>query len=65
MCFIEVEDGRMLGVRLDNIVVAGKKLHVNLPRFQREQKDKIGNGGASQHRFLKRDLYVKQRQGSN
>ncbi|XP_058747156.1 uncharacterized protein LOC131620160 [Vicia villosa] len=33
--FSEVEDGRLLAVRLDNILILGKKIHVNLPRFAR------------------------------
>ncbi|XP_058746299.1 uncharacterized protein LOC131619193 [Vicia villosa] len=33
--FTEVEDGRLLAVRLDNIIIAGRKIHVNLPRYQR------------------------------
>ncbi|XP_058774259.1 uncharacterized protein LOC131648526 [Vicia villosa] len=36
--FIEVEDERMLGVRLDNVQILGKKIHANIPRFQRGSK---------------------------
>ncbi|XP_058751484.1 uncharacterized protein LOC131624544 [Vicia villosa] len=36
--FVEVRDGRLLAVRLDNIIIAGKKLHVNLPRYCRVQQ---------------------------
>ncbi|XP_058775277.1 uncharacterized protein LOC131649535 [Vicia villosa] len=36
--FADVEDGRLLAVRLDNIIIAGRKIHVNLPRYQREQR---------------------------
>ncbi|XP_058732931.1 uncharacterized protein LOC131604513 [Vicia villosa] len=32
--FVEVSDERLLAVRLDNIIIAGKKIRVNLPRFQ-------------------------------
>ncbi|XP_058765551.1 uncharacterized protein LOC131639053 [Vicia villosa] len=36
--FIDVEDERMLGVRLDNVQILGKKIHANIPRFQRSSK---------------------------
>lgn len=35
--FSGVEDGRILAIRLDNILIEGKKIHVNLPRFSRDQ----------------------------
>lgn len=33
--FIDVEDARFLVVKEDNIIVEGKKIHTNLPRFER------------------------------
>ncbi|XP_058765713.1 uncharacterized protein LOC131639233 [Vicia villosa] len=33
--FKEVEDGRMMAVRLDNILIGGNKIYANQPRFQR------------------------------
>lgn len=27
----------MLGVRLDSIIIDGKKIHANVPRFERKQ----------------------------
>lgn len=33
--FLGVDDGRILAVRLDNIMIEGTKIHVNLPRFSR------------------------------
>lgn len=33
--FKEVVDMRLLAVKLDNIIVDGKKIHANLPRFER------------------------------
>lgn len=43
--FAEVVDGRILGVKLDNIVVDGKKIHVNLPRYARSNQVKGDYGG--------------------
>ncbi|XP_058749527.1 uncharacterized protein LOC131622508 [Vicia villosa] len=33
--FENVEDGRVLAVKLDNILIDGRKIHANLPRFSR------------------------------
>lgn len=44
--FIDVDDGRLLAIRLDNIVIEGKKIHVNLPRFDRNQGGGKGRQGA-------------------
>lgn len=33
--FSEVESLRLLAVKLDNIQILGKKIHANLPRFDR------------------------------
>lgn len=33
--FVEVLDGRLLAVHLNNIIILGKKIHVNLPRYER------------------------------
>lgn len=44
--FLEVEDdGWMLVVRLDNILIRGKKIHVNLPRHQKGKTIKEGGLG--------------------
>lgn len=43
-----MEDGRLLAVHLDNIIVSGKKLHVNLPHFQRFQESRNGEGGGGE-----------------
>ncbi|XP_058777091.1 uncharacterized protein LOC131651443 [Vicia villosa] len=40
--FIDVEDARTLAVRLDNIIIDGRKIHVYLPRFTRVA---FGSGG--------------------
>ncbi|XP_058775265.1 uncharacterized protein LOC131649523 [Vicia villosa] len=45
--FVEVTDGRLLAVRLDNIIIAGKKIHVNVPRFDRRQVGGVRNFGNS------------------
>lgn len=42
--FCDVEDGRLLAIRLDNILIEGRKIHVNLPRFDRSKK---GGSGSS------------------
>lgn len=36
--FQNVKDGKMLAIKLDNIVLEGRKLYSNLPRFQRPVK---------------------------
>lgn len=41
--FQDADDERMLAVRMDNVLLSGKKIHVNLPRFQRG----VTIGGAS------------------
>ncbi|XP_058749783.1 uncharacterized protein LOC131622758 [Vicia villosa] len=44
--FVGVEEARLLGVRLDNIIIDGKKIHANVPRFERS----ISNRGNSMAR---------------
>lgn len=45
--FIEKSDPWMLAVRVDNIQIGGRKIHANLPRFQRgEVVEKISRRGA-------------------
>ncbi|XP_058765384.1 uncharacterized protein LOC131638856 [Vicia villosa] len=34
--FSDVEDARGLGVKLDNVAFEGKKIHANIPRFERQ-----------------------------
>lgn len=41
--FSKVEDARVLGIMLDNIMIDGKKIHANVPRFERRQF--FGEGG--------------------
>lgn len=36
--FVNVEDGRMLAVSMDKIIIDGKKIHVKLPRFGRNRR---------------------------
>lgn len=44
--FVEVEvDGGMFDVRLDNILIGGKKIHVNLPRYKIRKSFKKGGLG--------------------
>ncbi|XP_058746534.1 uncharacterized protein LOC131619461 [Vicia villosa] len=33
--FVEVEDARILAVKLDNVIMEGKKIHANIARFDR------------------------------
>lgn len=40
--FVEVKDRRFLAVRLDNILILGKTIHVNLLRFPRGGEGKGG-----------------------
>ncbi|XP_058742013.1 uncharacterized protein LOC131614447 [Vicia villosa] len=40
--FTDVVDGRILAIRLDNILIESKKIHVNLPKFKREEWTKGG-----------------------
>lgn len=35
--FIDVQDPRMFAIQLDNIIIGADKIHVNLPRFERER----------------------------
>ncbi|XP_058740987.1 uncharacterized protein LOC131613324 [Vicia villosa] len=53
--FVDVADGRMLAVRLDNTIIGGKKIHVNLPRFRKGWSGGAFRGGGS-----KSDLRVSQ-----
>lgn len=39
--FTDVEDQRLLGVKLDNVMFYGRKIHVNLPRFERNIVSKV------------------------
>lgn len=39
--FSEVEDARMLGVRLDHIVIDRKKMHANIPRYERKRREAL------------------------
>ncbi|XP_058746554.1 uncharacterized protein LOC131619483 [Vicia villosa] len=53
-CFPGIEDGRLFAVRLDNIIITGRQIHANLPRFQRGKlvgdsgfvNQSIGGGGS-------------------
>ncbi|XP_058733676.1 uncharacterized protein LOC131605320 [Vicia villosa] len=45
--FSDVEDARVLGVKLDNVAFEGKKIHANIPRFERQS---IGGGKSVQQR---------------
>lgn len=36
--FKEVEDARLLAVSLDNVQIVGKKIHANVPRFERNKR---------------------------
>ncbi|CAI8593962.1 unnamed protein product [Vicia faba] len=40
--FTEVEDARMLAVRLDNVQIMGKKIHANVSRFERNGAEAWG-----------------------
>lgn len=35
--FKELEDEKLLAIRMDNIFIDNKKIHVNIPRFQRKK----------------------------
>lgn len=41
--FWNVEDERMQPIKLDNLVLEGRKLFANLPRFQRQVKINVQN----------------------
>ncbi|CAK8575343.1 unnamed protein product [Lathyrus sativus] len=43
--FRKVNDERILAVKLDNIQIQGRKLHTNVPRFQRTTSVKKDQGG--------------------
>lgn len=46
--FSGMDDIRILGVRLDNVLIDGVKLHANLPRFGRRgfSREEVGEGYA-------------------
>ncbi|XP_058747128.1 uncharacterized protein LOC131620126 [Vicia villosa] len=49
--FTDTEDARLLAVRLDNIIIDGKKIHANLPRIDRWNKlGRLGVQGAGVNR---------------
>ncbi|CAI8600797.1 unnamed protein product [Vicia faba] len=41
--FKDVADAQILAVKLDNVIVDGKKIHANLPRFERKVGTVLGN----------------------
>ncbi|XP_058732902.1 uncharacterized protein LOC131604483 [Vicia villosa] len=48
--FVDIEDGRLFAVKLDNIMIVGRKIHVNLPSFHRGLVDGSrhrGGGGTN------------------
>lgn len=59
--FSKVEDARVLGVRLDNIMIDVKKIHANVPRFESKLSNgsvgvKRGCGGTHQRVFVLHSL---------
>lgn len=52
VCFVEVDEGRLFIVRLDNIMIAGRKIHVNLPHYQR---GKLGKEAKKEFHMKARD----------
>ncbi|XP_058755792.1 uncharacterized protein LOC131629006 [Vicia villosa] len=51
--FSDVVDARGLGVKLDNVTFEGKKIHANIPRFERQ-----GAGGGKQGRRVSSYTYA-------
>lgn len=43
VCFYNVEDARLLATKMDNVMLDGRKIYANVPRFQR----KVINGEGS------------------
>lgn len=43
--FQEVGDERVFAVKLDNVLIDGRKIHVNLPRFERKSGISADRGG--------------------
>ncbi|CAK8572777.1 unnamed protein product [Lathyrus sativus] len=50
--FADVEDGRVLAIKLDNIFVDKVKIHANIPRFSRLEKESRGKD----HLVIKRTI---------
>ncbi|XP_058733331.1 uncharacterized protein LOC131604934 [Vicia villosa] len=65
--FFDVEDEKLLGIKLDSLILEGRKLHANLPRFQRLAKNKemllrnTGRGGKEGVKERKEDSVYVQR----
>ncbi|XP_058783008.1 uncharacterized protein LOC131657654 [Vicia villosa] len=47
--FFNVSDERVLAVKLDNIIIESRKLHANLPRFNRERVGGVERGAIHQN----------------
>lgn len=45
--FKEVEDGRLLAIFFDNVMVLGKKIHANISRFERSSTVDVGRFGTN------------------
>ncbi|CAI8607977.1 unnamed protein product [Vicia faba] len=55
--FIEVEDARSLTVKLDNVLIMGKKILANLPRYERYGgKEAVGRFGGTKERVTQNQL---------
>lgn len=39
MRFLEVEDARILTIRLDNLLFYSNKIHTNIPKYQKKKED--------------------------
>lgn len=64
--FIKVKDVKLLTIKMDSLVLEGRKLFVNLPRFQRVKKEDVSlkrKGGVAEARFLGAKGGWKQGQG--
>lgn len=48
--FKEVQDARLLAVKLDNMIVKGKKIHVNLLKFEKHRGNEVVNRGKGMKR---------------
>lgn len=61
--FVNMEDERMLAGRLDNVIIVGKKIHANLPQFQRNNLGQAWNSKGGFKGKEKADDFINYHEG--
>ncbi|CAI8606742.1 unnamed protein product [Vicia faba] len=57
--FMEIEEERLFSVKLDNVIIDGKKIHANQPRFGRKSPTLGIEGWFDKTRVFKQELHGK------